>query len=190
MGITDALLTAIGLAMDAFAVAVCKGLSVKKVTFRQYLCIGLWFGGFQALMPTLGYFLGAAFEVYVNAFSHWIAFGLLALIGINMVKEGFLREEESCDDCSFAVKTMFVMAVATSIDALAVGIGYGVRSGEVNVVFAIAVIGVITFVMSAVGLKIGNVFGTKYKSRAEIAGGIILILMGVKILLEHFGILG
>lgn len=190
MGITDALLTALGLAMDAFAVAVCKGLSVKRVTVKQYWCIGLWFGGFQALMPTIGYFLGAAFEVYVNAFSHWIAFALLALIGINMVKEGFSKEEESCDDCSFAVKTMLVMAVATSIDALAVGIGYGVRASEGGVAFAIASIGVITFLMSALGLKIGNVFGTKYKSRAEIAGGVILILMGVKILLEHFGVIG
>lgn len=189
MGITDALLTALGLAMDAFAVAVCKGLSVKKVTLKQYVWIGLWFGGFQALMPTVGYFLGAAFESYVNAFSHWIAFGLLALIGINMVKEGLSPEEEGCEDCSFAVKTMFVMAVATSIDALAVGIGYGVRAGEVNVVFAISSIGVITFFMSALGLKIGNVFGTRYKSRAEIAGGVILILMGVKILLEHFGLI-
>ncbi len=190
MGITDALLTALGLAMDAFAVAVCKGLSVQKVTVKQYLWIGLWFGGFQALMPTLGYFLGAAFEVYVNAFSHWIAFALLALIGVNMMKEGLSANEEACDDCSFAVKTMFVMAVATSIDALAVGIGYGVRAGEVNVVIAIAAIGVITFLMSAFGLKIGNVFGTKYKSRAEIVGGVILILMGIKILLEHFGVIG
>lgn len=190
MGITDALLTALGLAMDAFAVAVCKGLSVKKVKLWHYICIGLWFGGFQALMPTVGYFLGAAFEVYVTAFSHWIAFALLALIGVNMLKEGLSGEEEKCEDCSFAVRIMFVMAVATSIDALAVGIGYGVRAGEVNVVLSIAAIGVITFFMSALGLKIGNVFGTKYKSRAEIAGGVILILMGVKILLEHYGILG
>ena len=189
MGVWELILVAIGLSMDAFAVAVCKGLSSQEIKWKHYLWIGLWFGGFQALMPTIGYFLGDAFASYVTAFSHWIAFALLALIGVNMIKEGCSKADCCSEDSSFAFKTMLVMALATSIDALAVGIGYGVNSDGVNIVLAIASIGIITFLMSALGLKLGNVFGLKYKSRAEIAGGVILILMGVKILLEHFGVI-
>lgn len=182
-------LTAVGLSMDAFAVAVCKGLSVQKVEKKYYGWIGLWFGGFQALMPLIGYFVGLTFESYITPIDHWVAFVLLGLIGANMLKEGFSRE---CDcekpNDSFSVKTMLVMAIATSIDALAVGITFALLP-DVNIGIAVGSIGITTFALSALGLKIGNVFGMKYKSRAEIAGGVILILMGTKILLEHLGVL-
>ncbi len=188
MGILELLIIAVGLAMDAFAVAVCKGLSTQKLMKRHYIIIGLWFGGFQALMPAIGYFLGSAFSSYINKIDHWVAFVLLAIIGANMIKEGFSKEEE-CSSCdSFAIKTMFVMAVATSIDALAVGVTFALLP-DVNILLAVAFIGVITFALSALGLRVGNVFGAKYKSRAEIFGGVILILMGTKILLEHLGII-
>lgn len=188
MGITDILLVALGLSMDAFAVSVCKGLSTDKLKPKHYILIGIWFGGFQALMPTVGYFLGSAFEKYITSFDHWIAFGLLGLIGVNMIREGVSKEEEKSDD-SFSFKSMLVLAVATSIDALAVGITFALLS-DVNIPVAVSAIGIVTFILSCIGLKIGNVFGMKFKSKAEIAGGVILIIIGTKILLEHLGVLG
>ena len=187
MGIWELFLTAIGLSMDAFAVSVCKGLSVGKATKKQMALTGTWFGGFQALMPLLGYFIGLSFSSYITSFDHWIAFALLARIGLNMIKESFSKEE-SCEDASFAVKVMLVMAIATSIDALAVGITFALLP-DVNIWAAIAFIGVITFVLSALGVKFGAFFGAKYKKGAERLGGAVLILMGTKILLEHLGLI-
>ena len=186
MGILDLLLIAIALSMDAFAVAVCKGLSVQKVKIKNYVSVGAWFGGFQALMPFIGYLLGSAFEKYIISIDHWIAFILLSLIGINMIKEAFSKEEEACS--SFAVRDMFPLAVATSIDALAIGVTFALLP-NVNIGVAITFIGITTFIISVFGIKIGNIFGVRYKSKAEIAGGIILILMGIKILLEHLNII-
>ncbi len=187
MGIIATLLTAVSLAMDAFAVAMCKGLSTRRIQPKQYLIIGAWFGGAQALMPALGYLLGSAFERFITPVDHWIAFALLALIGGNMIKEGLSKEEDKSDD-SFSFRTMSVLALATSIDALAVGISLALTP-DVNIVLAVVSIGVITFGLSAVGLKMGNVFGLKYKSKAEIAGGVVLVLLGLKILLEDLNIL-
>lgn len=187
MGLVELFILAVGLSMDAFAVSICKGLAGGQVGVREMGLAGIWFGGFQALMPVLGYILGASFADYITAFDHWIAFALLALIGGNMIKEAFSEEEEEVSN-SFGIRTMFVMAVATSIDALAVGITFAFL--KVNIVAAAIFIGCTTFVFSAAGVKIGSVFGTRYKSRAEMAGGVILILLGVKILLEHLGILG
>ncbi len=187
MGIGELLLLAVGLSMDAFAVSVCKGLSVKKAGIKESAICGSWFGGFQALMPLLGFFLGALFADAIEKFDHWIAFGLLVIIGTNMLKEAFSCDcEEHNDDLS--VKTMFVMAVATSIDALAVGISLAM-AGNVNIVLAVVLIGVTTFLLSALGVKIGNLFGNRFEKKAQIAGGVILILLGVKILLEHLGVL-
>ena len=187
MGIIELFLIAFGLSMDAFAVSVCKGLSARKLEPKHYLLTGVWFGGFQALMPVIGYILGSAFEQYITCFDHWAAFFLLLLIGGNMIKEGFSKDKEQTNS-SFGAKTMCILAVATSIDALAVGITLALLS-DVNIAAAISFIGITTFLLSSAGLKIGNVFGLKYKSRAEIAGGVILILMGAKILLEHLGII-
>lgn len=187
MNLWELFLIAAGLSMDAFAVSVCKGLATKKIEIRHFLLVGLWFGGFQALMPALGYFLGSGFEQYISHLDHWIAFILLALIGGNMIREAFSKNEEQ-HDASFSAKTMFIMAVATSIDALAVGITFALLP-DVNIAAAVSFIGIITFILSGVGLKIGNVFGTRYKAKAEFAGGLILVLMGIKILLEHLGIL-
>lgn len=186
MSLFTLFVTAVGLSMDAFAVSVCKGLAMKKLSLKKAFIIGLWFGGFQALMPTLGYLLGTRFEQYVTTIDHWIAFALLVLIGANMIKEALSKEEDSAND-SVDVKTMFLLAVATSIDALAVGITYAFL--QVQIVPAVTFIGVITFSLSVAGVKIGNVFGLKYKKKAEITGGIILIVMGTKILLEHLGLL-
>ena len=186
MSLLTLFITAVGLSMDAFAVSVCKGLAIKKINFKKACIVGLWFGGFQALMPLLGYLLGSQFKQSVEAIDHWIAFVLLALIGVNMIKEALSKDEEKADD-SLSVKTMFLLAVATSIDALAVGITYAFL--QVDIVPAVSFIGATTFTLSAVGVKVGNVFGIKYKSRAELAGGIILILIGTKILLEHLGVL-
>lgn len=183
----ELVVTAVVLSMDAFAVAVCKGLSTQKLQRRHYVIIGAWFGGFQALMPLIGYLVGKSFSKYINSFDHWIAFVLLALIGGSMIREGISKKEEKADD-SFSFKTMLVLAVATSIDALAVGVVFALLP-EVNITAAISLIGVITFILSAVGLKIGNIFGLKYKSKAEIVGGAVLILLGLKLLLEHLGIL-
>ena len=178
---------AVGLSMDDFAVSICKGLAMKKISLKKAAIVGLWFGGFQALMPLIGYILGSQFESYITAIDHWIAFALLSLIGISMIKEA-LGEEDECQDDSLSFKTMLVLAVATSIDALAVGITFAFL--QVNIVSAVSFIGVITFLLSMVGVKVGNVFGIRYKSKAEFAGGLILIIMGIKILLEHLGILG
>ena len=189
MSIAELLLLAVGLSMDAFAVAVCKGLALGKVTLKESAVVGAWFGGFQALMPAIGFFLGSTFEEYIVKFDHWIAFVLLGLIGANMIKEAFSGEEETADGC-LGVKTMFVMAIATSIDALAVGITFAFLIPTVGkMLVAVLMIGIITFCLSGVGVKVGSVFGAKYKSKAEFAGGAILILLGLKILLEHLGVI-
>lgn len=187
MNLLELFLIAAGLSMDAFAVSVCKGLATKEIKARHFFIVGLWFGGFQALMPALGYFLGSGFEQYISHLDHWIAFILLALIGGNMIREALSKEGE-CHNSSFGAKTMFVMAVATSIDALAVGITFALLP-DVNIAAAVSFIGATTFILSGAGLKIGNVFGVKYKAKAEFAGGLILVFMGIKILLEHLGIL-
>lgn len=188
MGIIELLLIAVGLSMDAFAVSVCKGLATQKVTWKHMGIVGIWFGGFQAIMPTIGYFLGSTFESYITSVDHWIAFILLGIIGGNMIKESLSKDEESTDS-SLGVKTMFLMAVATSIDALAVGITFAFLIKISYLAFAVLSIGCTTFILSAIGIKVGNVFGTRYKSKAEFVGGIILILIGLKILLEGVGIL-
>ena len=187
MGFLELLLIGVGLSMDAFAVAVCQGLCMPKLNLRYAAVIALFFGGFQALMPALGYLLGSQFESMITQIDHWIAFVLLGIIGSSMIKESREDEEEEIS-ASFDVKTMLALAVATSIDALAVGVTFAFL--HVNIVWAVTFIGCTTFVLSAVGVKVGNIFGMKYKSRAELAGGVILILMGVKILLEHLGFLG
>ena len=178
---------AVGLSMDAFAVSICKGLAMQKITIKKALIVGLWFGGFQALMPALGYLLGSQFSTYITSIDHWIAFILLSIIGGNMIKEALSKEEECAND-SLAFKEMIILALATSIDALAVGVTFAFLN--VQIVPAVLFIGVITFTLSAIGVKIGNIFGCRYKSKAEFAGGIILIIMGIKILLEHLGIIG
>ena len=189
MGIGELFLLAVGLSMDAFAVSVCKGLAMKKATLKAEATCGLWFGGFQMLMPVTGFFLGSLFAEAIEAFDHWVAFGLLVIIGINMLKEVLEKEDESGDDpekdADLSVKTMFLMAVATSIDALAVGISLAMV-GSVNIWLAAAFIGICTCLLSALGVKIGNVFGSRYEKKAELAGGIILILIGIKIFVEHF----
>ena len=188
MSFIELVLIAVGLSMDAFAVAICKGLSVQKLGWKHYLTVGAWFGGFQALMPTLGYLLGTTFERYITSVDHWVAFVLLCLIGGNMLKEGLAKEEEEKEEsAAFDFKSMLLLAVATSIDALAVGITFALLP-DVNIFSAVGLIGTITFCLSAVGLKVGNIFGLKYKSKAEVVGGVILILIGVKILLEHLGV--
>ena len=187
--VLSALLLGVGLSMDAFAVSVCEGLAVGKVNVRHMCVAGLWFGGFQALMPLLGFYLGSFFRVYIERVDHWVAFVLLALIGANMLREAFSKEDEKPADASFGFKVMLVMAVATSIDALAAGIALAMDE-SVNVFLSVGCIGVTTFLLSAAGVKIGSVFGEKYKAKAEIAGGVILILLGVKILLEHLGVIG
>ena len=187
MSLFELFIIAVGLSMDAFAVSVCKGLSTSDVRPLNMLCAGLWFGLFQALMPLIGYLLGVNFSSLIQSVDHWIAFVLLGLIGANMIREAFSKEEE-CTDSSFGWKAMLPLAVATSIDALAVGITFAFL--QVQIWLAVGIIGVITFGISAAGVKIGNVFGIKYKSKAELAGGIVLVLMGVKILLEHLGVLG
>ncbi|MBO5179466.1 MAG: manganese efflux pump [Clostridia bacterium] len=186
MGILELLLIAVGLAMDAFAVSVCKGLSLKEMEWKKAVTVGLYFGVFQALMPAVGYFLGTTFESLVTQIDHWIAFVLLGFIGINMLKEALDKDkEESNDKVDF--KTMFVLAIATSIDALAIGITFAFL--KVNVLLATLLIGIITFVLSIIGVKIGNKFGDKYERKAEVIGGMILILMGIKILFEHLGVI-
>lgn len=185
MGITELLLLAFGLSMDACAVSICKGLAVKNATLKEGSICGLWFGGFQALMPLLGFFLGSVFADAIEAVDHWIAFLLLALIGINMLREAFSKAAEcDCAQADFSVKSMFIMAVATSIDALAVGISLAM-AGNVNIYLAIVLIGVITFIMSCAGVKIGNLFGSRFEKKAQAAGGFILIALGVKILIDH-----
>ena len=187
MGLIELFLIAVGLSMDAFAVSVCKGLAMPKCTFKKAAIVGLWFGGFQALMPAIGYILGAQFQEAIASIDHWIAFVLLALIGGNMVHEALDNDEEEAD-ASLDVKTMFLLAVATSIDALAIGITFAFL--KVSIIPAVCFIGIVTFIISFAGVKIGNVFGVRYKNKAEIVGGVILILLGLKILLDHLGFLG
>ena len=182
MSIWELLILAVGLSMDAFAVSVCKGLSVAKVRPREALIVGLYFGGFQALMPVLGYLLGVQFQAAITSVDHWIAFILLSVIGANMIREAVKNEEEDID-ASFSVKTMLPLAIATSIDALAVGVTFAFL--QVQIIPAVSFIGVTTFLLSILGMKVGNVFGVKYKNKAEIVGGVVLIAIGFKILIEH-----
>lgn len=187
MGIGELLILAAGVSMDALAVAICKGLSIQKLKLRQMLIVGAWFGAFQALMPTLGWLLGSAFTDLVTAVDHWIAFVLLAIIGGNMIREAFSKDEESECDPSLAFLTMLMLAVATSIDALALGVTFAFL--KVNILAAVLSIGLCTFIISAVGVKVGHVFGVRFKAKAELLGGVVLILIGTKILLEHLGII-
>jgi putative Mn2+ efflux pump MntP len=187
MSLIELFVLAIGLSMDAFAVSVCKGLALGKIRPKHMLIAGAWFGGFQALMPLMGWFLGSRFEQYIRAFDHWVAFVLLGAIGANMLREALGKGEEDETDASLGFKTMLLMAVATSIDALAVGITFAFL--QVRIVPAVLFIGVTTFLLSALGVKVGSIFGEKYKKGAEAAGGVILILLGIKILLEHLGVI-
>lgn len=191
MGLAELFVLAVGLSMDAFAVSICKGLCMRKVTVKKAGIVGLYFGAFQAGMPLLGYALGVQFQDRITALDHWIAFVLLGLIGANMIREALSKGEEDCvcptdEKEELGVKNMLLLAVATSIDALAVGVTFAFL--KVQIIPAVSFIGIITFSLSAAGVKIGNVFGVRYKSKAELAGGIILILMGTKILLEHLGV--
>ena len=195
MDLATLLLLAVGLSMDAFAVSICKGLATKQLKSSHMLIVGAWFGGFQSLMPMIGYLLGSRFVGLITNITPWIAFALLTLIGVNMIRETFSKEEKEETSAAFGFKTMLVMAVATSIDALAVGITFAcipvtiIRAGELfNTFIAVLIIGLCTFIISICGVKVGNVFGARYKNKAEFAGGIILILLGIKILLEYFGI--
>lgn len=198
MNLFELFVIAVGLSMDAFAVAICKGLSVKSVKLKNAGIVGLYFGIFQAGMPLIGYFLGAQFQDKITAYDHWIAFALLAIIGINMIKESFEKKCEECnkraageeeyDSKALGFKSMIVLAVATSIDALAVGVTFAFL--QIDIVPAVSLIGIVTLILSMIGVWIGNVFGAKYKTKAVLAGGIILVLMGLKILLEHMNIIG
>ena len=192
MGLIELFFLAVGLSMDAFAVAVCKGLSMRKVTLNNAGIVGLYFGGFQAGMPLIGYFLGLQFKDYIMSIDHWIAFGLLVYLGIRMIQESLDKDEDvepiQSEKELLSFKNMSILAIATSIDALAVGITLAFL--QVDIIPAVTFIGIITFILSMVGVKIGNVFGIKYKSKAEFVGGAMLILMGIKILLEHLGIIG
>lgn len=193
MGIVELFILAVGLSMDAFAVSICKGLSLQKINLKSVATVGIWFGLFQALMPLIGYFVGVNFTEYIVEIDHWIAFGLLTMIGINMLREAFSDEDEedmesaSSTEDHLHFKKMFVLAVATSIDALAMGVTFAFL--KVNIVYAVSFIGIVTFTLSMIGVKLGSIFGTKYKSKAEIAGGVILILLGTKILVEHLGLI-
>ena len=189
MSTFELFLLAVGLSMDAFAVAICKGLSLRRITLKECCTVGLWFGSFQALMPAIGYFLGSQFSELIISFDHWIAFVLLGFIGCNMIREALSEKDEPDGACSGSLgfRTMLVMAVATSIDALAVGVSFAFL--PVDIFYAVTFIGVTTFICSAAGVKIGNVFGSRYEKYAELAGGAILIILGTKILLEHLGVL-
>ena len=186
MSVGELFILAVGLSMDAFAVAVCKGLAMERISLKNAGIVGLWFGGFQALMPLIGYFLGYSFSGAIQSVDHWIAFALLGLIGLNMIKES--RSDECVTaSASLSFKVMLTMAVATSIDALAVGITFAFLT--VDIVSAVCLIGITTFVLSMIGVKVGSVFGARYKSKAELAGGVILVFLGMKILIEHLGII-
>ena len=195
--IVEALLLAVGLSMDAFAVSICKGLGMKKARLKHCAICGVWFGGFQALMPLIGFLVGSLFAEKIKIVDHWVAFGLLVFIGINMLREAFGKEEEccGCQEADLSFKTMLVMAIATSIDALAVGVSLSM-TGKTNiqVYITIVMIGVVTFLLSGIGVKVGNIFGNRYEKKAQAAGGFILILLGLKILieglLESFGVIG
>ena len=188
MSFIELLLIAIGLSMDAFAVSICKGLAMPKIQIKSAVIIGLWFGGFQALMPLIGYLLGVQFQAKITAIDHWIAFVLLILIGGNMIREALGKDDEEEETTAdIRIKTMFVLAVATSIDALAIGVTFAFL--QVHIVPAITLIGITTFLISVIGVKVGNIFGVRYKSKAEFVGGAILIILGIKILIEHLGLL-
>ena len=180
-------LLAVGLSMDAFAVSICKGLALKKIKFSDALIVGLWFGGFQALMPVIGYFLGAQFKDAISAYDHWIAFGLLSLIGGNMIREAVFEKDEPETDSALSFRSMLLLAIATSIDALAVGVTFAFL--DVRIVPSVTLIGITTLLLSMLGVKAGSLFGAKYEKKAEILGGVILILLGIKTLLEHLGVL-
>lgn len=186
MDLLSVLLIAVGLAMDAFAVAICKGLAMKRPGVRQILVVGIWFGFFQAIMPVIGYYLGSSFYSYIEDYDHWIAFVLLALIGVNMIREALSDEEEGVD-ASIRFRTMLVLAIATSIDALAVGISLAMTGDDIMV--SAMIIGVVTFLISAFGVKIGSLFGDRFGKKAELVGGVILILIGLRVLLDHLGII-
>ena len=186
MGLVELMLMGVGLAMDAFAVSICKGLAMRKVNKKQCFVIALFFGGFQALMPFLGWLLGSQFADKISAIDHWIAFVLLIFIGVNMIRESFAKEEVDGD---FGFKAMFVLAIATSIDALSVGITFATMELAINIYWTVLIIGGITFILSSLGVFIGNVFGLKFKQPAEIVGGVVLILIGLKILLNGLGII-
>lgn len=190
MGLWELVLLAVSLSMDAFAVSVCKGLSMQKASLKAGLLCGAWFGSFQALMPLLGFFLGSLFAKSIEAFDHWVAFGLLALIGANMLKEALEKKDGccGCEKADLSCKAMFPMAIATSIDALAVGVSLSMTGG-VNITLAVALIGAITFALSAAGVKVGSLFGSRFEKKAQVFGGVMLILLGLKILLEHLGVL-
>ena len=192
MSLIELLLTAVGLSMDAFAVAICKGLNMCKINYKRAVIIGVFFGGFQAFMPFAGWFVGARFENYIKSFDHWIAFGLLAFIGGKMLFDAIFEKDDDC--CAieekFDYKELLLMAIATSIDAFAVGITFAVLGMNIfQSLGAVAIIGIITFALSVVGVIVGNKFGSVYKRKAEIAGGVVLVLIGVKILLEHLGVI-
>ena len=187
MNLAELLFLAVGLSMDAFAVSICKGLSVAKVTARNSLTCGVWFGGFQALMPLAGFFLGTLFAEAIRSFDHWVAFGLLSLIGLNMIREACSDSEELGCSADFSCRTMLLMAIATSIDALAVGVSLAMAE-NVNIWTAVTLIGGVTFGISVLGVRVGNVFGCRYEKKAELAGGVILMLLGLKILLTDLGV--
>ena len=186
MSLWELFIIAVGLSMDACAVSICKGLSVQKVTFKHAATCGGYFGAFQALMPVIGFVLGVQFRSLITGIDHWIALILLGLIGANMIREALSGEEEEVN-CSFCIRAMLPLAIATSIDALAVGVTFAAMDIGSKIVFAVIFIGVVTFLLSAIGVKIGNIFGTKFKSKAELFGGIVLVLMGLKIFLEDLG---
>lgn len=186
MGVIELIILSVGLAMDAFSVAICKGLAMKKMNWKHAIIIGLYFGGFQALMPAIGYFLGVGFESKITSIDHWIAFILLSIIGGKMVSESLKKEENMSHNSNIGVKVMLILAIATSIDALAVGVTLAFL--KTNIIIAVSLIGIITFAISVIGVKIGNIFGDKYEKKAELVGGIILIFIGFKILLEHLDI--
>lgn len=191
MSLFSVFIIGVALSMDAFAVSICKGLSMKKLTFKRALIVGLYFGGFQALMPFLGYYLGMSFQAKIQSVSSYVAFTLLALIGANMLKEAFSGEdEEEEEDASLDFKTMILLAIATSIDALAVGVAFALEYERTTVFTAVALIGIVTAVLSSVGVFIGHKFGAKYKNKAELAGGLVLVIMGIKFLLEGLGVIG
>ena len=187
MSLFELFMIAVGLSMDAFAVSICKGLSLGKIKFKHMCIAGIWFGGFQGLMPAIGYFFGSFFADIVTKYANMVAFVLLLLIGGSMIKESLSKEDDEEMNADMGVKIMLLLAIATSIDALAVGVSFAFM--KVNIVAAVIFIGTITFLLSAVGVKVGSIFGTKYKSKAEMAGGIVLILIGTKILLEGLGVI-
>lgn len=186
MGLIEIIISGIALAMDAFAVSICKGLTLKKMEISKALICGIYFGVFQALMPLIGYFIGKSFITFIESFDHWIAFAILAIIGINMIRESFSKEEVDPD---FSAKAMLILALATSIDALTMGLSFSMVDLRVNIFVAVTIIGVITFVLSGLGVFIGNIFGSRFNKVAQIIGGVCLVLIGVKVLLDGLGVL-